>query len=687
MKRFPWFEALLVAAILTINGYAASSDAYNFPNAWFTRDDAYYYFKVAQNISEGHGSSFDGINSTNGYHPLWMLVCIPIFALARFDVILPLRVLVIVLSLLNAATAILIFRLLSMILSPPAAVLASAYWAFSPHLQHIVYALGLEAGIGAFFVVTLVVAIFRLDKDPPVGGVSARQIAWVGALALLAVLSRLDLIFLALLAGLWITFKGFPLRYLLMADLPLLYFALVLGCVLRSGMPDYFAYSRAAAMVGLAAVAVKIPVLYAFGLYRHPKTLPVLTLMRRSILAISIGEVLLAAIVAGLERAVILPAFPLSALALDWGLGLIAVMLSRRAAAWFSQNRDPLPNPPFSELKAHWRGWLRMALAYYSVLAAGLGLYMLWNKLAFETFTPVSGQIKYWWGTFGASSYDGPPRNWVAFLAIEPRGGFDAWPLVTLPITDLGRELHFIFGAAVSGPRYSFLMAILIAAIVVALLANPRRAARAAMQLGLPLLLAGSAMQIFPYTTLAYASVQEWYWISQLVLTVLLGALLADLAFARLGRLLKSGIPGQSVSLGLAALMAVLLGSQVGASMPHGATAPGAPLMDVVSFLEKNTPPGAAIGMTGGGNVGYFIRGRTIVNMDGLINSYEYFLALKTGTGADYLYDHRLGYVFANQGLLRIPPYSGQFEGRLARFTTYGGKSLSVLLPADGGNP
>ena len=61
-------------ALLSINGYAAFSDAYNLPNHWFTRDDAYYYFKVAQNISEGHGSTFDGINLTNGYHPLWMLV-------------------------------------------------------------------------------------------------------------------------------------------------------------------------------------------------------------------------------------------------------------------------------------------------------------------------------------------------------------------------------------------------------------------------------------------------------------------------------------------------------------------------------------------------------------------------------------------------------------------------------------
>ena len=40
-----------------------------------TFDDAYYYFAIARHLAEGHGSSFDGINLTNGYHPLWLAVC------------------------------------------------------------------------------------------------------------------------------------------------------------------------------------------------------------------------------------------------------------------------------------------------------------------------------------------------------------------------------------------------------------------------------------------------------------------------------------------------------------------------------------------------------------------------------------------------------------------------------------
>ena len=45
-------------------------------------DDAFYYFQVAHKISQGQGSTFDGIHATNGYHPLWMSVSIGVFSVA-----------------------------------------------------------------------------------------------------------------------------------------------------------------------------------------------------------------------------------------------------------------------------------------------------------------------------------------------------------------------------------------------------------------------------------------------------------------------------------------------------------------------------------------------------------------------------------------------------------------------------
>ncbi len=153
MKKFPWFETILVIIVMSISLYAALSDAQNLSQRWFMRDDAYYYFKVAQNISEGRGSTFDGINPTNGYHPLWMAVCIPIFTLARFDLVLPLRILLLVMSGLSVATGILLFRLLGKIFAPFIGALAALYWVFDTTILNNVYRQGLETqhGTGTAF--------------------------------------------------------------------------------------------------------------------------------------------------------------------------------------------------------------------------------------------------------------------------------------------------------------------------------------------------------------------------------------------------------------------------------------------------------------------------------------------------------------------------------------------------------
>jgi hypothetical protein len=80
--------------------------------------------------------------------------------------------------------------------------------------------------------------------------------------------------------------------------------------------------------------------------------------------------------------------------------------------------------------------------------------------------------------------------------------------------------------------------------------------------------------------------------------------------------------------------------------------------------------------MTGGGNVGYYIRGRTIVNMDGLINSYSYFLALRAGHGDEYLASIGLEYIFANPDILLNPPYFGQFDEWSEDVAKFGKKEL-----------
>lgn len=44
-------------------------------------DDSFYYLTIARNIANGLGSTFDQSFPTNGYHPLWMMLILPIMTL------------------------------------------------------------------------------------------------------------------------------------------------------------------------------------------------------------------------------------------------------------------------------------------------------------------------------------------------------------------------------------------------------------------------------------------------------------------------------------------------------------------------------------------------------------------------------------------------------------------------------
>jgi hypothetical protein len=269
MKRFPWFEVILIVVVISMSLYAALSDSQNLSWRWFTRDDAYYYFKVAQNISEGHGSTFDGINRTNGYHPLWMLVCIPIFALARFDLILPLRVLLLVMSGLSVATAILLYRLIGRIFAPAIGALAALFWVFSYDVFAILYQQGLESGIAAFFIVLLVYKLYEFEMSWRREEVSPKQIGTLAVIAVLTMFSRLDLVFLAGMVGLWVVFRGHLLRFFLPLDIASIIVLTILAFMIRVGLIGYFESIDIALAMAAVALIVKIPCAYLFGLYQH----------------------------------------------------------------------------------------------------------------------------------------------------------------------------------------------------------------------------------------------------------------------------------------------------------------------------------------------------------------------------------------------------------------------------------
>jgi hypothetical protein len=678
-KRFPWFEIILAIVVMSISLYAALSDPQNLSWRWFTRDDAYYYFKVAQNISEGHGSTFDGINRTNGYHPLWMLVCIPIFTLARFDLILPLRILLLVMSGLSVTTAILLYRLIGRIFMPAIGAIAALFWVFSHDVLTTLYQNGLESGIAAFFVVLLVYKLYALEISWRRNAVPPKQITVLAIIAVLAIFSRLDLVFLAGLAGLWIILRGSPLRFLLPLDIALIVVSTLLAFILRVGIAGYYDDVGVALFMIPLSLVVKIAGAFLLGLYQRSILLRAGELAKRLVLftvltPLATGLLMLASLRLGLVEG----SFSRLIVLIDLGLTFLFFGVSRFIFLGLRLSQAPVDRQksPLEEARVHWRTWLREGALYYGIVLGALGIYMVWSKLVFGTPSPVSGQIKQWWASLPGRAYGGSSRDVLSFFGLSYLSDENAWRPVSRIVGGWAEGLFWLLRIEDTW-RYLILLTLFAIVFYLILFLNKRKSKIAIAQMSLIPLLGGAWLQVLYYSALGYAAHKEWYWISQLAIIVLTFSLILGILYTLIRRMPYR----QLVAWGLAAYVGVSMGlsfwNTIRNVMEYNQWPPDTAYMDIVPLLEKHTEPGSIIGLTGGGNVGYFIHDRTVVNMDGLINSYAYFQALQTRQAGEYLQAIGLDYVLANPVILDQQPYKGQFNAYLEPLKVYyGGKQL-----------
>ncbi len=669
MKQNRWFEILLVLIVIGISLYAALSDSQNLSWRWFTRDDAYYYFKVAQNISEGHGSTFDGINPSNGYHPLWMLVCIPIFALARFDLILPLRVLLLVMGGLSAATAILFYRLIGRIFTPAIGAIAAVYWTFNYDILSRIYQPGLETGIAVFFVVLLVYKVFEFETSWRTEQVTNRQLLILGLIAMCAVLSRLDLIFLAGMVGIWIIFRKSSLRYFLPLDIAAILVSVMLAFIIRMQLPDYFRFADAAITMVAVSLVVRIPLLYFLGLYQSDITSKPSKLAIRLVIFLATSAAIITGAMLVLARLEHFEGFPRITIVYDLGFTALFFALSRFGAFGLKANSSEVSESitPLKYLLENWKTWISEGPVYYGVVGAGLALYMLSNKFLFGTFSPVSGQIKRWWGSLAGRVYGGPVGDPLSFFGINYVGDSNAWS----PASNL------LSGWAKNNSGYLIILAIFALLFYLLLYMNKQKAKSTIVQMSIIPLFASAWLQVLYYHAPGYSAFKEWYWVSQSVLVILAVSIIPGLLFYSIRKVHFAQTAAWIIALGLGYIMLPPFWANIRSNMTYHEWKPTDPNNDIAAFLEAHTEPGSIIGMTGGGNAGYFIHDRIVINLDGLINSNEYYQLLKEKKAGPFLANEGLDYILANTGLLDQLPYKGQFDPYISLMDVrYGGKDL-----------
>jgi len=74
-------ESRAVAALVGCVAVAIALTALTAPLEGLVKlvpDDGFYYLEIARRIGLGQGSTFDGLHETNGYHPLWLLLLVPL---------------------------------------------------------------------------------------------------------------------------------------------------------------------------------------------------------------------------------------------------------------------------------------------------------------------------------------------------------------------------------------------------------------------------------------------------------------------------------------------------------------------------------------------------------------------------------------------------------------------------------
>lgn len=683
------FEILILILVLVSHAFVAFAPQGSLLN-WYRTDDAFYYFKVAQNISEGRGITFDGFSPTNGFHPLWMLICIPVFYFSRFDLFTPLRILVMLLALLNAATGILLYRLFAANLSRQTGWLVSFFWMFYSAIHGLTTMLGMETGVNAFSIILLFYIVSRVPGDANQAGKHRFNMIWLGLVALLVLFSRLDNIFLVLMAGIWLVFRFTSLRWRLLMDFcMILLIALVSYYARIQSTTNIFNFLPFAyLLIGLSLVCKPLAI-YFSGAYEEKKKpdrnysfwKPYLYMAGASLVILAvillIYEVLHLA--RGYSRAVLLT---------DMVLSVILLPTTHFFISYF-QSRKKVTAIEDISLKRNWKNWLARAVQFLLPLGSGLGAYMLFNKSYAGTALPISGTIKRWWGLLPNTVYGTPARKLdgvvQGFFSPSPNAG--PWSLLIQPLDSLAQTLAQLFNPlSRTDLKTIFLYALLFIFAGISFWLIKRQSAwvvKTADRIGLLPLFAGCLFSILFYKATGYLHAKYWYWISEMILLVLSGGILVECIFCEIRQKMKGKDPTILISKAASALIFFVFIMNVWQlSRWDMGNASQHPYLTETQQIEQNTPSGSVIGMTGGGVTAYFIHDRTIVNLDGLINGLEYYQQLQKGNADAYFKSINMQYVIgAPSMLLDSDPYRWIFEGRLTPLIQLGEQTIYSYHP------
>ncbi|MGD8752247.1 MAG: hypothetical protein PVG14_12530 [Anaerolineales bacterium] len=169
----------------------------------YVADDAFYYFETAANLAQRGMMSFDGIAFSNGFHPLWVFLLVPIYWL-RLNPEITLLMGLFLADVINVAATLLLFRVLRRRFN---VFLSFALTLLFYSQVHYLIQYGLESAvlIGSF---VALLAFYDTRFQEGLSNLSFRDCGLLALLLGVVVLARLDHgIFVAVFLVLFVVFN------------------------------------------------------------------------------------------------------------------------------------------------------------------------------------------------------------------------------------------------------------------------------------------------------------------------------------------------------------------------------------------------------------------------------------------------------------------------------------------------
>ena len=153
-------------------------------------DDAFYYFKIADNIIQTGKLTFDGFSNTNGFHPLWLLFILPVKFFVNINPESNVKVILLIQLTLCCISVNLLIKSLKNFYKSTTLILVFSYFCFK-FIGN--YVNGLESSL--LFLLYTVLFCYSVDKRFGLSDSNTNYFV-LGVISGFIVLARLDQIFL-----------------------------------------------------------------------------------------------------------------------------------------------------------------------------------------------------------------------------------------------------------------------------------------------------------------------------------------------------------------------------------------------------------------------------------------------------------------------------------------------------------